>query len=67
MSKSNWLSSHSWMLALVVPLVIPDGVFAQAPEDDEGMVRVRALSAVTPLASVLSRYLPRKTLECQVT
>ena len=38
MSKSNWLSSHSWMLALVVPLVIPDGVFAQAPEDDEGMV-----------------------------
>lgn len=36
MSKPNWLSSQSWMLALCVALVIPDGVFAQAPEDDGG-------------------------------
>ncbi|MCH8059803.1 MAG: TonB-dependent receptor plug domain-containing protein, partial [Proteobacteria bacterium] len=38
MSKSNWLSSHSWILALCVALVVPDGVFAQAPEDDGGVL-----------------------------
>jgi len=34
MSKRNWLSSHSWILAFCVALVIPDGAFAQAPDDD---------------------------------
>jgi len=37
MSKPNWLSSHSWILALSIALVIPEGVFAQAP-DDEAMI-----------------------------
>jgi iron complex outermembrane receptor protein len=35
MNKSNWLSRHSWMLAFCVALVVPDGVYAQA-SDDEG-------------------------------
>ena len=34
MSKPNWLSSHSWILAFCVALVIPDGAFAQTPDDD---------------------------------
>jgi iron complex outermembrane receptor protein len=34
MIKPNGLSSHSWILALCVALVIPDGAFAQAPEDE---------------------------------
>jgi len=34
MSKRNWLSSHSWILAFCIALVIPEGVFAQTPEDD---------------------------------
>ena len=38
MNKSNWLSSHSWILALCIALVIPDGVFAQASEDDEELI-----------------------------
>jgi iron complex outermembrane receptor protein len=34
MKKSNWLSSHSWIFALCGALVISDGAFAQAPEED---------------------------------
>ena len=34
MSKPNWLSSHSWILAFCVALVIPDGAFAQTSDDD---------------------------------
>ena len=40
MSKSNWLSSHSWILALCVALVIPDGAFAQASEDEVALEEV---------------------------
>ncbi len=32
-SKSNWLSSHSWILALSAALVVPDGAFAQEPAE----------------------------------
>ncbi len=40
MSKSNWLSSHSWILALCVALVIPDGAFAQASGDEVALEEV---------------------------
>ena len=40
MNKSNWLSSHSWILALCVALVIPDGAFAQTSEDDVAIEEV---------------------------
>ena len=40
MSKPNWLSSQSWMLALCVALVIPNGAFAQATEDEVALEEV---------------------------
>ncbi len=40
MSKPNWLSSHSWILAFCVALVIPDGVFAQALEAEGALEEV---------------------------
>jgi len=32
MRRTNWLSSHSWIFALGIALVIPDGVFAQSAD-----------------------------------
>jgi iron complex outermembrane recepter protein len=40
MSKPNWSSSHSWILALCAALVIPDAVFAQAMEDEAALEEV---------------------------
>ena len=34
MSKPNWLSSYSWILAFCIALAIPDGAFAQTSDDD---------------------------------
>ena len=35
MSKPKWLSSHSWILACCAALVVPVGVSAQTPDEDE--------------------------------
>ena len=40
MNKSNWLSSHSWILAFCIALVVPDGVYAQTSEDDVALEEV---------------------------
>ena len=40
MRKRNWLSSHSWILALSVALVIPDGALAQTSDDDVALEEV---------------------------
>jgi len=34
MSKPIWLSSHSWILAICIALVVPDRALAQAPENE---------------------------------
>ena len=40
MSKRNWLSSHSWILAICAALVIPDGASAQTSEDEVALEEV---------------------------